>query len=262
MKRTSRYAIRPGTDAIKGAVRAYRGFAEEWVLVRAGFGIGADTWELYREDGDEAFLEALTDDVEWARYHVRASDPDTELQLSIASGGETILTLQLSDSAQIDKVFGPLDATAGRTAPPARAGSPCVFVGHGRNQLWRQLADHLRDHHDIPVVTYESQARAGIPHIEVLEKLQRKASFAILVHTIEHRDADGAGRAGENVIYESGLFQQKLGSRCALIVREEGCTSFANVEGLNHLVFSEGRINEVFGEVVAAIRREHPNQAA
>ena len=42
-----------------------------------------------------------------------------------------------------------------------------IFIGHGRDQQWRDLKDHLQDEHGFEVVAYEIGPRAGLSIKEV-----------------------------------------------------------------------------------------------
>ncbi len=130
-----------------------------------------------------------------------------------------------------------------------------VFIGHGRSPAWRELADHLRDHHGYRVITFESEPRIGQAITVVLARMIAEASFAILVHTAEDEQSDGGLRARQNVVHETGLFQGRLGFSRAIIVRQRGCDDFSNLAGLQELHYSD-EIRETFGEVVAVLRRE------
>ncbi len=131
-----------------------------------------------------------------------------------------------------------------------------VFIGHGRNKLWRDLKDHLQDLHGIDVTAYETGARAGLTIHEILIDLSSSASIAFLVHTGEDIDKDGNAHARENVIHETGLFQGKLGFRRAIVLLEDGCNEFSNISGLQQLRFPKDNMKEIFGDVLAVLRRE------
>lgn len=131
-----------------------------------------------------------------------------------------------------------------------------VFVGHGRDPQWRDLKDHLQDQHGIKVVAYEIGPRAGLSVKEVLEKMLRQSSFALLVLTGEDIHTDGENHARENVVHELGLFQGKLGFTRAVALVEDGVKEFSNILGVNQIRFPKSRIREAFGDVVATIRRE------
>lgn len=134
-----------------------------------------------------------------------------------------------------------------------------VFLGHGRSRLWRDLKDHLQDHHGIRVTAYETGARAGYTIQEVLQELSSEASIAFLVHTGEDMDKDGKAHARENVIHETGLFQGKLSFKRAIVLLEDDCNEFSNIAGLQQLRFAKDNIKEVFGDVLAVLRREFTN---
>ena len=57
--------------------------------------------------------------------------------------------------------------------------------------------------------------------------------------TAEDEQPDGTLRARENVIHEAGLFQGRLGFEKAIILLEEGCEEFSNIEGLGQIRFPE-----------------------
>jgi predicted nucleotide-binding protein len=87
-----------------------------------------------------------------------------------------------------------------------------------------------------------------------------RSSFAVLVLTGEDIHADGELHARENVIHELGLFQGRIGFTRAIALLEEGTREFSNILGINQLRFRQGSIRETFGDVLATIRREFPNQ--
>jgi len=134
--------------------------------------------------------------------------------------------------------------------------TPTVFIGHGRNPMWRDLKDHLQDKHGIKVTAYETGARAGHTIRDILEELVATSSFAVLLLTGEDEQADGTLHARQNVIHEVGLFQGRLGFARAITVIEEGTQVFSNLQGVAQIRFSKANIKETFGDIVATIRRE------
>ena len=133
---------------------------------------------------------------------------------------------------------------------------PVVFIGHGCNSSWRDLKDHLRDKHGVNVTAYETGARAGHSIRDILEEMVTGSSFALLVFTGEDEQGDKSVRARQNVVHETGLFQGRLGFARAIILLEEGVEEFSNMQGVQHIKFSKNNIKEVFGEVIALLRRE------
>jgi Predicted nucleotide-binding protein containing TIR-like domain len=129
-----------------------------------------------------------------------------------------------------------------------------VFIGHGHSAEWRRLADHLRDHHGYRIIAYESAPRAGRSIADILREMSSQASFALLVHTAEDEQPDGRVRARQNVVHETGLFQGRLGFLNTIVIREQGCDDFSNLAGVQELTY-QGDIRQVFGDVVAALRR-------
>lgn len=168
--------------------------------------------------------------------------------------------IRAKDRPSIENVLNVLEAKTDESRlSPSIATPPealTVFIGHGRNQLWRDLKEHLCDKHGIKVIAYETGARAGYTIRDILEDMIDKSTFALLVMTAEDEQADGSYRARQNVIHEAGLFQGRLGFSRAIMVVEEGASDFSNVYGVQQIRFAKGNIKETYGEVLATIRRE------
>lgn len=131
-----------------------------------------------------------------------------------------------------------------------------IFIGHGRSKSWRDLKDHLCDFHNFKVEAYEIGSRAGMSIANVLQSMKEKSSFALIVMTAENQDSQGRLHARENVIHEAGLFQGHLGFQRAIILLEDGCETFSNIDGIQYIKFSKNNIKEIFGDVIAVINRE------
>jgi predicted nucleotide-binding protein len=105
-------------------------------------------------------------------------------------------------------------------------------------------------------VAYETGARTGHTIRDILEQMMKASSFAVLVMTAEDVLADRTERARQNVVHEAGLFQGRLGFDRAIVAIEEGVEPFSNLQGIHQLRFSRGGIKEVYGDVLATLRRE------
>jgi predicted nucleotide-binding protein len=68
--------------------------------------------------------------------------------------------------------------------------------------------------------------------------------------------SSGDLRARQNVIHELGLFQGKLGFPRAIAIVEEGIETLSNLDDVQQLRFSKGNIAEIYGDVIATLRRE------
>ncbi|WP_435748132.1 TIR domain-containing protein [Nocardioides sp. SYSU DS0663] len=173
-------------------------------------------------------------------------------------GPVTDVTYSAASRSEIEEVLERFNAAAdSMPQPPAPPKSrPTVFIGHGRSPAWRDLKDHLVDHHGYKVEAYETGARAGHHIRDVLSSMTRKASFAVLVLTGEDDGPDGSIRARQNVVHETGLFQGALGFDRAIVLLENGVTEFSNLYGIQQVRFDQGRIRETFGDVLATLHRE------
>jgi predicted nucleotide-binding protein len=138
--------------------------------------------------------------------------------------------------------------------PPPK--SPCVFIGHGRSKLWGRLQLFLQDELGLQTVTYEKEARAGLSIVQILERMLRQATFAVLVLTGEDETAEGGKRARQNVIHEAGLFQGVLGFQRAVMLVQKGAEEFSNVAGLQYIEFEKNKIENCFWELQRVLKRE------
>jgi predicted nucleotide-binding protein len=185
------------------------------------------------------------------------------LELSVTVFHErTEVEVTAPDRAKIESVFSVFEGaleTSRLPKPPAPIPpKPVIFIGHGRSTLWRDLKDHLHDQHGYQIEAYETGARAGHTIRDILAELVRVSSFALLVLTAEDEHADGTMHARENVIHEAGLFQGHLKYGRAVVLLEEGAKEFSNIAGVQQIRFGKGNIREAYGDVLATLRREFP----
>lgn len=131
-----------------------------------------------------------------------------------------------------------------------------VFIGHGRSPLWRELKDFVVGRLKLPYEEFNRVPVAGITNISRLSEMLDEAGCALIVLTAEDEQADGAMRARMNVIHEVGLFQGRLGFTKAIVLLEEGCDEFSNIQGLGQIRFATGNIAAAFEEVRAVLERE------
>ena len=82
------------------------------------------------------------------------------------------------------------------------------------------------------------------------------AAIAFLIMTAEDEQSDGKLRARMNVIHEAGLFQGRLGFTRAIILLEDGCENFSNVDGLGYIKFPSGNIKACFEDIRRVLERE------
>ena len=131
-----------------------------------------------------------------------------------------------------------------------------VFIGHGQSKVWRDLKDFLQDRLKLPWDEFNRVPVAGVANIARLSEMLDAAAIAFLVMTAEDEMADGAFQARMNVIHEAGLFQGRLGFSRAVVMLEEGCQQFSNIDGLGQIRFPKGNISAAFEEVRRVLERE------
>lgn len=131
-----------------------------------------------------------------------------------------------------------------------------VFIGHGRSHAWRDLKDFLQDRLRLPWDEFNRVPVAGVTNIARLSEMLDAAAIALLVMTAEDEMSDGAIQARMNVVHEAGLFQGRLGFSRAIVMLEEGCEEFSNIDGLGQIRFPKGNISAAFEEVRRVLERE------
>ena len=193
---------------------------------------------------------------------LRKSNSLISISINYSKNGETTIIVQANMQANprgiIESVFDVFEEkyNASIVKPDKETKAPLIFIGHGKSPLWRELKDHLSNKHDYKIEAYETGARAGHTIRDILDEMASKCSFAILVMTGEDEDKDGKLKARPNVIHEIGLFQGRLGFSRAIVLLENGTEEFSNLNGIQQLRFSEGNIKEVFGDILATLKRE------
>jgi len=139
----------------------------------------------------------------------------------------------------------------GSTTPGKR-----VFIGHGRSLEWLRLKSFLSDDLSLDCDEFNIEPTPGIHTTDRLEAMLSQAGMAFLVMTAEDRHADGTVHARENVVHEVGLFQGRLGSRRAIVMLEDGCSKFSNLDGLTLIFFPPNDIRARFEDVRRVLKRE------
>lgn len=131
-----------------------------------------------------------------------------------------------------------------------------VFIGHGRSLMWRELKDFIQDRLRLPWDEFNRVPVAGVTNIARLSEMLDAAAIAFLIMTAEDEMADGEMQARMNVVHEAGLFQGRLGFTKAIVLLEEGCQEFSNIQGLGQIRFPRGKIASAFEEVRLVLERE------
>ncbi|MFP1983691.1 TIR domain-containing protein [Lonsdalea quercina] len=131
-----------------------------------------------------------------------------------------------------------------------------IFIGHGRSHLWRELKDFVKDKLRLPYDEFNRVPVAGTTNIARLAQMLDQSCFAFLIMTAEDELNDGSMQARMNVIHEVGLFQGRLGFERAIVLLEEGCQEFTNINGLGQIRFPKGNISAIFEQVREVLERE------
>lgn len=131
-----------------------------------------------------------------------------------------------------------------------------VFIGHGRSHLWKDLKDFIGDRLKLPWDEFNRVPIAGITNIARLSEMLDSAAIAFIVMTAEDEQVDGKIHARMNVVHEAGLFQGRLGFTRAIVLIEEECEEFSNIQGLGQIRFPKANIKACFEEIRQVLERE------
>jgi len=146
-----------------------------------------------------------------------------------------------------------LERFAALLNPPAGAK---IFVGHGRSPEWLKLRIFLSSTLRLACDEFNIEPTAGLQTTGRIQTMLGSARMAFLVMTAEDQHADGTTHARSNVIHEIGLFQAALGPRMAIVLLEQGCSRFSNVDGLTTINFPKGDIMARSEDVRGVLERE------
>ena len=132
-----------------------------------------------------------------------------------------------------------------------------IFIGHGRSKIWIELKDFLVERLKLDWVEFNRESPAGLSTKERLENMLNQSIFAFLIFTGEDLQTDGTYKPRENVVHEAGLFQGRLGFEKAIIMLEEGCEQFSNIQGLGQIRFPNYGILSKSEEIRLVLEREN-----
>jgi predicted nucleotide-binding protein with TIR-like domain len=155
----------------------------------------------------------------------------------------------------VRRAFSHIERTEKRQVKAERIGTN-VFIGHGRSKEWKDLKDFISERMRLPWDEFNRVPVAGIPNTVRLSTMLDAAAIAFLVMTAEDEKADGKMQARMNVVHEAGLFQGRLGFSRAIVMLEEGCDEFSNIEGLGQIRFPKNSIRAAFHDVQLVLERE------
>ena len=131
-----------------------------------------------------------------------------------------------------------------------------IFIGHGRSLVWQALKDFIVETLGLEYEEFNRITPAGQFTGNRLKEMLDEAGMAFLIMTGEDEQPDGTLHARNNVIHEIGLFQAQLGYERAIILLEEGCEIFSNIQGITYIPFPKGNISAAFEEIRRVLQRE------
>lgn len=131
-----------------------------------------------------------------------------------------------------------------------------VFIGHGGNSNEYLKLGVWLTKCGLEWEVFTTEPTAGLSTKERLLQMLDNAQMAFLVMTPEDEAANGAMRARANVIHEVGLFQGRLGWTKAIVLLEDGCEEFSNIEGLGQIRYPKSNLDAALEEIRQVLVRE------
>jgi predicted nucleotide-binding protein len=131
-----------------------------------------------------------------------------------------------------------------------------VAIGHGRSHVWREVKDLIQDKMRLPVDEFDSVSTPGMSIETRLVQMKNDAGIAFIIMTADDEQPGGQVRARQNVVHEIGFFQGALGFERAIIVREDGCEEFSNIDGIVYIPFPKGHVSAAFQKIRETLQRE------
>jgi hypothetical protein len=124
--------------------------------------------------------------------------------------------------------------------PPFR-----VFMFHGRNPLWKQVADFIWKKLEIETVALREEDNGDIVDIDALDRATEDASHAVVVVTADDNR--------ERMAHAIGYFQGLYGPANVLVLRESSVEDFSFVTGTVTETFDGRNISHSFPAVAEEI---------
>lgn len=159
-------------------------------------------------------------------------------------------------AAYADRAAAHIERLDVAASTPQRSQGDKVFIGHGRSALWREFKDFLQERLGLPWDEFNREPVAGTANVARLGQMLDDSGIAFLILTAEDEHSDGSVTARQNVVHEAGLFQGRLGFARAIVLLEEDCQEFSNIEGLGQIRFPAGNIAAAFEEARRVLERE------
>jgi predicted nucleotide-binding protein len=124
-----------------------------------------------------------------------------------------------------------------------------VFLAHGKDTAWREIADYIEQKLAHEVVPYAGSLDAGRADISQLETLTEECAFAIVMVTA----AEDNSRSRQRILHEIGFCQGTFGRENVLIMKEEGADEFADFGGFIYVPYASGNVKSALPRIQAEI---------
>jgi predicted nucleotide-binding protein len=124
--------------------------------------------------------------------------------------------------------------------PPFR-----VFMFHGRNPLWKEVADFIWKKLEIETVALREEDNGDVIDIDALDRATEDASHAVVVVT--------ADDSRERMVHAIGYFQGLYGPANVLVLRESSVEEFSSVAGTVTETFDGRNVSHAFPAVAEEI---------
>lgn len=173
----------------------------------------------------------------------------------ISESVQTVKRLANTVGTAIEHLAG-LESLAVQNKRGFKPSGDKVFIGYGQSNAWQRLKSFLEDELELTPVFFNRGSAAGKMTLYRLIEMVEDASIAILVMTGDDELKDGTLHPRLNVVHEAGLFHSRLDNERVIILLEQGCQRFSNIEGITYISFPKDKISAAFPEIEETLHRE------
>lgn len=132
-----------------------------------------------------------------------------------------------------------------------------IFVGRSRSEILTKLIAFLEDELSVKTITYDSESKKDDSVTSVSEKLLNDATFAILVLTTDDETKEDRIKVHRSLVYETGLFQGKLGFKKVLILHQRGIGDLSDFTKAHSIKLIDENIEQTFNEIRQILKNEN-----
>ncbi len=124
-----------------------------------------------------------------------------------------------------------------------------VFISHGKNPLWKETENFIKDDLGHETLTIKNQPHRETLNMYRLDEETDDCDFAIVIITADDEQSDPKPEVRQNIIHEIGFLQGKFGPENVLVLKESGMDGYTEATGIEYAEFESGNISSAFSRI-------------